>query len=224
LAHAKLKVNTNEPIWLIFICFERLLSVCLLLKKTTNDTIYVLISEKEFAHMSMSLSELSKRIEREINISNNDVEGRYHPNEKYILSLCNLSLDLIIEHKKVLLTTGHLRKLEKTKIEFDSLLNFVKENISTHGYWSFWHMSSLVIITCFYYLALLKENKNNTIDLTNIDVWETLDAAVLGINYISGVMHPKTLGILAEISNQPNVDIKDVCKYLRKKIEILTEQ
>lgn len=172
--------------------------------------------------MSISLSKLGELIENEINVFQHDVAKIYHPNERELISLCNLCLDNFAVKREELFTKGKLQGLPETQKVFITHLEYINKNIKEHGYWSFWHVTSLVVVTCFYYMELLNEGKNSSVDLNDHAEWERLDAPVLAINFIAGQWYKEPLGDFWTQTNKANVDIKMVCEFLKSKIEILT--
>ncbi len=163
-----------------------------------------------------TLRALSERIRKEIKIENHDVQGEIRPNIRELRAASQASLELLIQRFHDWKNVGTLRKLPKTQLVFEEVLLTIKDDIDQHGRWSFWHYSTLCLITCFAYLKLIEQEKNKTLKLQDPAVWDShpWESAVLTINFVAGVLHPTALSRLQSIAQSDDVDIRDMCKTL----------
>ena len=62
--------------------------------------------------MSISLRTLGERIEKLINIENNDIEPNYLPYQREVPGTSKLCLDLLYANQDALMVSGELKKLK----------------------------------------------------------------------------------------------------------------
>lgn len=179
--------------------------------------------------MSISLRTLGERIEKLINIENNDIEPNYLPYQREVPGTSKLCLDLLYANQDALMVSGELKKLKASQPVFKELLAFVKEDVEKNNRWSFWHYSALITITCFHYFECFKQKKHETINLSDPEVWTNpdkaapLDVATLTIKFLTAQMYPSALVNLQKAIDGPDVDIKTTANYLKRRINLLNK-
>lgn len=177
--------------------------------------------------MTVSLRNLGERIEKLINIENNDIEPNYLHYQRKIPATSKMCLDLLHKNIDELMYSGQLRKIKSAHPIFKDLMTFVKDDIEKYGRWSFWHYSAIITTTCFHYVECINQNKHKTIDLSDPEIWldekkaAPIDAATLTIKFLTAKMYPSALENLQKAIDGPDVDIKIASNYFKKRIEML---
>lgn len=162
-----------------------------------------------------TIRSLSKQIEKEIKISTFDCPPVYHPQIREFRKLANVSLDILIRDLDIMFQEDFIKKLKlknfkKTIPIFKSALMQVKENLTKHERWSFWHFSILIIITSIHYAEMCKKNKHKTINLNDQKNWNNPnhEVAILSITFVAGTLYEHSLPKLLKLNNQKDMDIK----------------
>lgn len=171
--------------------------------------------------MSVSLSDLSNLIDKEIRIHENDVEPRYLPNQQDLRNISDISIDVFAEHFEKLKKKGALFYLEKTQKAFEETFFTLRGDIKKRGYWSYWHYFAFSLITCFAYEELIKTKKHETVKLDDPANWNppSLEVAVLAFNYVSTQLYPDAIYSLKAFSDRKNVSIIDLLELMEHKIK-----
>jgi hypothetical protein len=173
--------------------------------------------------MSQSILDLSELINKEIRITENDVEPRYLPNQKEIRSISEISLDVIADNFDKLKKTGKLFVLSNSQGVFEHYFFLFRGDIKKRGYWSYWHYFAFTIITCFAYEELIRAKKHKTIKLNDPANWNppSFEMSVLAFNYVSAQLYPNAIYSLRAFSEKKNVSIKDLLQLIEFKIKKL---
>ena len=178
-----------------------------------------------------TLRSLSELFEREIHLVNNDVTPVMSLNAKSIRGASDIIVDVHIRDRSSWLSQGQIKKLSKKnrqRVEdiFIDTLYFIKNDLTKHQHWSFWHYAGLCLITCFAYERLCLQGKHSSIDLSLDETWANLDweAGILAINFFSAKLYKGAMIKLHSMNTGPNGDIKDMCEWIQKRIKILHGQ
>jgi hypothetical protein len=170
------------------------------------------------------LLQLSKVLDNELSLIDNDLTPRYLPNQLELRGLSDVCLNLLVRYEAETLNVKFLRNKKKSKACLSILLAEVNSNIKQNHKWSFWHYASLCLVTCFAYAKLLEQNKHKTIDLASQETWNipNSEVATLAINYVAGRLYPDGLSIVIQLMNSDKYDIDTLCRFLTRKIGVVS--
>jgi hypothetical protein len=172
-----------------------------------------------------TLRSLSEKIEKEILLQNNDVPPVFHHSIRGIRAFCEASIDLLMRDMEVWTKIGRLKKLHKSRNVFIETLTQAKNDLDNNKHLSFWHFGVICFTTCFAYEELLKQGKHQSIELNAQSTWNdpNWEVAVIFLNFSAGKLYPTALSTLNDIFKQPDVDASDACKFLLKRISMLSQ-
>jgi hypothetical protein len=110
-------------------------------------------------------SSLHKKIEREINITNNDVEPRMIPNIRAWVQMAEYCFEVIEKNEKALLNNEFLNKKENAtaKTALANLLYSIALDLKEHKRWSFWHFIGTYSVVSIYAQELILRKEHEKI-------------------------------------------------------------
>ena len=173
-----------------------------------------------------SLISMSRRIEKEIHLENADVTPLPLMNLQELRKLSEVCLSLIVNELDVMINYAELKELKKSRLVIRDLILFLDSDIKENQYFSYWHYAGLCFATGPNYLKAINEGKLTALDLSLQTTWDNpnFEVGIIGVNFVAGKLYPNALARFHNLTNEKDVNILDVSRFLKKRIKILHEQ
>lgn len=174
----------------------------------------------------ITLSQLSDMIHTKLNTLEQDIEHEFHPHASEMRNATKLCIVVLLSKRDELCTRppsvskGYQPLFDN---EFYQLVEFISEDLDTHGYLSFYHYLGLLTALSFHYARCVEEKKNQTVGLDDLENWEnpTFEMAVLTLFFIAGKFFKKPLDEHSAMFEKNDVSIYEMIQYVSYHIKKL---